>query len=59
MSTSNWEAKTLSEKQIKYAAEDACVAYEVTTHLLNNYPFVLKVMPSWFQVNFENGEYNI
>ena len=49
ISTSNWEAKTLSEKQIKYAAEDACVAYDVTTHLLDTYPFVIKAMPPWFQ----------
>ena len=49
MSTSNWEAKTLSERQVKYAAEDACVAHEVTTHLLRTYPFVMDTMPLWFQ----------
>ncbi len=49
VSTSNWEANILSDKQIKYAAEDACVAYDVTTHLLDTYPFVIKAMPLWFQ----------
>lgn len=49
MSTSNWEAKKLSEKQVKYAAEDACVAHEVTTHLLKTYPFVMEAIPLWFQ----------
>lgn len=53
ISTSNWEDKTLSEKQVKYAAEDACVAYDVTMHLLNTYPFVNKAMPPWFQENFK------
>ena len=49
MSTSNWEAKILSERQVKYAAEDACVAHEATTHLLKTYPFVMDAMPLWFQ----------
>ena len=49
ISTSNWEANVLSERQIKYAAEDACVAYDVTTHLLKTYPFVMDAMPPWFQ----------
>ncbi len=48
ISTSNWEAKVLSQKQVKYAAEDACVAYDVTIHLLNTYPFIKEAMPSWF-----------
>lgn len=59
MSTSNWETETLSEQQIKYAAEDACVVYDITTHVINEYPFVLKAMPAWFQENFENGAYKI
>ncbi len=59
ISTSNWEAETLSDQQIKYAAEDACVVYDITTHMLNAYPFVLKAMPIWFQSNFEDGAYTI
>ena len=50
-STSNWEANTLSERQIKYAAEDACVAYDVTLHLLKTYPFFKEAMPPWFKVD--------
>lgn len=53
MSISNWEDKTLSQNQIKYAAEDACVAYDVTVHLLNTYPFVHNAMPPWFVENFK------
>lgn len=47
ISTSNWEVKELSQKQVKYAAEDACVAYDVTIHLLKTYPFIKEAMPSW------------
>jgi len=53
ISTSNWESKVLSDRQVKYAAEDACVAYDVTTHLLDTYPFVREAMPLWFQKNFQ------
>jgi len=52
MTLSNWETKTLSPNQIKYAAEDACVAYDVTIHLLNKYPFITEAMPEWFEVGF-------
>lgn len=59
MSVSNWEAEELSQNQIKYAAEDATVVYDTITHLINEYPFVLKAMPQWFEVGFENGDYII
>jgi ribonuclease D len=35
--TSNWEAPTLAEKQIDYAATDAWVCLEIYHHLLRNY----------------------
>jgi ribonuclease D len=49
MSTSNWENDILSDSQIKYAAEDAAVALDITIHLLNKYPFVIETMPLWFK----------
>ena len=49
MSTSNWENDILSDSQIKYAAEDAAVALDITIHLLNKYPFVTEMMPTWFK----------
>ncbi|MDF1882550.1 3'-5' exonuclease domain-containing protein 2 [Sulfurimonas sp. SAG-AH-194-C21] len=59
VSVSNWEADALSDKQIKYASEDATVVYDTIIHLINEYPFVLKAMPQWFEVDFNNGEYDI
>jgi len=59
MSVSNWEAEELSQNQIKYASEDATVVYDTIIHLINEYPFVLKAMPQWFEVNFNNGDYDI
>ena len=50
ISTSNWEINTLSQRQIKYAAEDAAVVLDVTIHLLKTYPFVVHAMPEWFKV---------
>ena len=50
-STSNWENEILTDKQIKYAAEDAAVVLDITIHLLNKYPFVVQTLPSWFNVN--------
>ncbi|MEO8470917.1 MAG: 3'-5' exonuclease [Chryseolinea sp.] len=35
--TSNWEAPTLSEKQLEYAATDAWVCLEIYEHLKKNY----------------------
>ncbi|QSZ41756.1 hypothetical protein GJV85_06415 [Sulfurimonas aquatica] len=58
MSTSNWETPTLSQSQIKYAAEDACIVYDVTVHLLKTYPFVMQAMPLWFQENFKDEKYS-
>lgn len=49
MSTSNWENDVLTDGQIKYAAEDAAVALDITIHLLNKYPFVIEAMPLWFK----------
>lgn len=60
MSTSNWENETLSNSQIKYAAEDAAVVFDITMHLLNKYPFIIESMPIWFEnkykFSFENKE---
>ncbi|MDF1878484.1 3'-5' exonuclease domain-containing protein 2 [Sulfurimonas sp. SAG-AH-194-C20] len=58
VSVSNWEADVLSDKQIKYASEDATVVYDTIFHLIKEYPFVLKAMPQWFEENFENGGYS-
>jgi len=49
MSRSNWENKELSNAQIKYASEDATVVFDVMEKMLQQYPFVLNIMPSFFQ----------
>ena len=49
MSRSNWENKELTSGQIKYATEDATVVYDVMSEILKQYPFVMKMMPMFFQ----------
>jgi len=50
MSRSNWENKELSSGQIKYAAEDATVVYDVLGTIIKQYPFIMKVMPRFFKI---------
>lgn len=50
ISRSNWENEELTSGQIKYASEDATVVYDVMSEILEQYPFVLNLMPEFFQV---------
>jgi ribonuclease D len=50
MSRSNWENQVLTSGQIKYASEDATVVYDVMIKILQEYPFVVKMMPEFFQL---------
>lgn len=52
MSRSNWENKELTSGQIKYATEDATVVYDVMSEILKQYPFVMKMMPMFFQERY-------
>ena len=52
MSRSNWENKKLSEGQIKYASEDATVVYDVISEIIKQYPFVINIMPTFFQLHY-------
>lgn len=52
MSRSNWENKVLSDSQIKYASEDATVVYDVMQKFLEQYPFVMSIMPPFFQTKY-------
>lgn len=49
ISKSNWENKELSAGQIKYASEDATVVYDVMNEILKQYPFIINIMPRFFQ----------
>lgn len=50
ISRSNWENEELTAGQIKYATEDATVVYDVMSEILEQYPFVMNLMPEFFQV---------
>ena len=52
MSRSNWENEELTLGQIKYASEDATVVYDVMNKILEEYPFVIKMMPEFFQEQY-------
>ena len=52
MSRSNWENKELTIGQIKYASEDATVVYDVMSKIIEEYPFVMKMMPPFFQETY-------
>lgn len=52
MSKSNWENEKLTDGQIKYASEDATVVYDVMSELLIQYPFVINLMPEFFQEQY-------
>ena len=52
MSRSNWENKELTSGQIKYASEDASVVYDVMSEILKQYPFVMNLMPVFFQERY-------
>lgn len=52
ISRSNWENVELSPGQIKYASEDATVVYDVMNKILEQYPFVMNLMPTFFQSQY-------
>jgi hypothetical protein len=52
ISRSNWENEELTSGQIKYATEDATVVYDVMNKILEQYPFVINLMPVFFQVQY-------
>ena len=52
ISRSNWENTDLSDVQIKYASEDATVVYDVMNRILEEYPFAMNIMPSFFQAQY-------
>ena len=52
ISRSNWENTDLSDGQIKYASEDATVVYDVMNRILEEYPFAMNIMPSFFQAQY-------
>lgn len=52
ISRSNWEIKELTNAQIKYASEDATVVYDTMSHILKQYPFIIKTMPEFFKKLF-------
>ena len=52
MSRSNWENEELTFGQIKYATEDATVVYDVMSEILKQYPFVMNLMPEFFQERY-------
>jgi len=54
MSRSNWENKELTTGQIKYASEDATVVYDVMIQMIEKYPFVMNIMPDFFQEKYTN-----
>ena len=52
ISRSNWENEELTSGQVKYASEDATVVYDVMSEILKQYPFVMKMMPVFFQERY-------
>ena len=52
ISRSNWENNDLSDGQIKYASEDATVVYDVMNKIIEEYPFAMNIMPTFFQAQY-------
>ena len=52
ISRSNWENSDLSDGQIKYASEDATVVYDVMNKIIEEYPFAMNIMPTFFQEQY-------
>ena len=52
MSRSNWENKILSDGQIKYASEDATVVYDVMQTFIEQYPFIIDIIPPFFKEHY-------
>ena len=52
ISRSNWENEELTAGQGKYASEDATVVYDVMNKILEQYPFVMNLMPMFFQAQY-------
>jgi hypothetical protein len=57
ISRSNWENQKLSDTQVKYASEDASCVYDVFCNMLITYPFLIQILPSWFEERFNKNEY--
>ena len=57
VSRSNWENVNLSDTQVKYASEDASCVYDVFCSMLIDYPFLLEILPLWFQEKYNNKHY--
>lgn len=57
VSRSNWENIKLSDMQIRYASEDASCVYDVFCSMLIEYPFLVEILPIWFQDNYNNNHY--
>jgi hypothetical protein len=55
LSRSNWESNELSDSQIRYASEDASCVYDVFCSMLTSYPFLIKILPYWFQDKYNDG----
>jgi len=55
MSRSNWENKKLSDGQIKYAAEDATVVYDVMDKIIEKYSFIIDVLPPFFESQYSKN----
>lgn len=52
---SNWESKTLTQSQLKYASEDATAPIDTFNRFLSDYPKLIHIMPAWFREKFKNG----
>jgi hypothetical protein len=58
ISRSNWENQNLSDTQVKYASEDASCVYDVFCNMLITYPFLIQILPSWFEERFNKKDYD-
>ena len=54
ISRSNWENEILTDSQIKYASEDASCVYDMFCQMLKDYPFLIEILPTWFQDKYIN-----
>jgi|TARA_B100001063_G_C16776326_1_gene565729 hypothetical protein len=57
ISRSNWENINLTDTQVKYASEDASCVYDVFCNMLTTYPFLIQILPSWFEERYNKNEY--
>ena len=54
VSLSNWENAILTEQQIKYVAEDACIPLDVLNSLIFDYPEMLLLLPATIYEKIEH-----